>query len=684
MSESGRNSGLLWVAVAVVLGGAGAGAAWYLNQSAPPADVTPLTQAAVPVAQPQEDPPEADAAQAPVSQDPSEVAAGVTEEPRIEEVRVEADGLAVMAGTARPGSEVVLRLDGVEVARATADAAGAFATVAFLDPSADARVLTVFERTEDGQERASSEDLILAPVRVASLPEDSAPDRGDSNSAEATADAAQTAGDVDLSNAPESDQSARDAAPTSQVLAQEDVTQEDVTQEDMAQEDSAEVETANPPVSQVEPQQDAAQEDSAGVETSDPPAPPVEVQQDPAQDDVAQEDPAEVETVQLPTPEGAAADDAQGADDTAEEVAKLPARGPDLASVKEPTLSPPDASAPIEEDRPTVSAQVGPAVEKAVEALAEPASDTAPRVTAATPAVPDPAPTTNSAELAERQEVLNPPLTAPLVTAPPQPDPLRSSVSPESIVGPVRTAQGRILSPAKAEDETPNPQLGEDVAVLDAATTSQAQASRAPQERGSARPVAAAPSAPEVPAAEETQQIAVIKSNKDGVRVVQPITPSADELRQIALDTISYSAEGAVQLAGRAQTSAQEVRVYLDNQPIAVLGVDKAGDWRAELPDIDSGVYTLRLDELDEGGKVTSRVETPFKREEPEVLAAALGDSDASVKAITVQKGNTLWAIARERYGQGVLYVRVFEANRDSIRNPDLIYPGQVFSLPEK
>jgi nucleoid-associated protein YgaU len=53
------------------------------------------------------------------------------------------------------------------------------------------------------------------------------------------------------------------------------------------------------------------------------------------------------------------------------------------------------------------------------------------------------------------------------------------------------------------------------------------------------------------------------------------------------------------------------------------------------------------------------------------------------ISAITVQPGSTLWAISRERYGQGILYVEVFEANRDKIRDPDLIYPGQVFALPE-
>ncbi|MDN5786688.1 LysM peptidoglycan-binding domain-containing protein, partial [Pseudorhodobacter sp.] len=51
--------------------------------------------------------------------------------------------------------------------------------------------------------------------------------------------------------------------------------------------------------------------------------------------------------------------------------------------------------------------------------------------------------------------------------------------------------------------------------------------------------------------------------------------------------------------------------------------------------------------------------------------------------SVTVQPGATLWAIARDQFGDGILYVQVFEANRDRIRNPDLIYPGQVFTLPE-
>lgn len=185
------------------------------------------------------------------------------------------------------------------------------------------------------------------------------------------------------------------------------------------------------------------------------------------------------------------------------------------------------------------------------------------------------------------------------------------------------------------------------------------------------------------PAPTQPQSYALLRSDKDGINVVQPANTSPQVQSQVALDAISYSLEGDVQLTGRAQDSADQVQVYLNNQPITSLTVDEEGGWRGALPDIDTGVYTLRIDEVDDAGTVTSRVETPFKREDPEVLKEATEQAEGGVAAITVQKGATLWAIARERYGEGTLFVRVFEANKDTIRDPNLIYPGQVFNLPE-
>ena len=177
------------------------------------------------------------------------------------------------------------------------------------------------------------------------------------------------------------------------------------------------------------------------------------------------------------------------------------------------------------------------------------------------------------------------------------------------------------------------------------------------------------PAAPEAPV--------VLLASKEGVRVLQ--APKPDAMTAL-LGSISYDDAGDVALTGAA--SGEFVRVYLNNRAVATSQIEANGDWQAGLPAVDTGIYTLRVDELDKQGQVVARVETPFKREEPEVLAAAT-ETEKLVQAITVQPGSTLWAIAQERYGSGTLYTRVFKANADTIKNPDLIYPGQVFRVPD-
>ncbi len=194
--------------------------------------------------------------------------------------------------------------------------------------------------------------------------------------------------------------------------------------------------------------------------------------------------------------------------------------------------------------------------------------------------------------------------------------------------------------------------------------------------------ISAQPTQPPTP---EPVPVTVLRATSEGVELLQtgPATPP-EVMDQIALDTISYSDRGQVQLSGRVRAQSL-VRIYLDNKAIAELKADDAGRWKTVLHGIEPGVYTLRLDEVDALGKVVSRIETPFKREAPAALLAARADRPPNAPQsgpVTVQKGDTLWAISRERYGQGILYVRVFQANRDRIRDPDLIYPGQVFKIP--
>jgi len=215
-----------------------------------------------------------------------------------------------------------------------------------------------------------------------------------------------------------------------------------------------------------------------------------------------------------------------------------------------------------------------------------------------------------------------------------------------------------------------------------------------------AEPVAAT----EAAAGEGAEAPAALLVTEEGAKVLQSAdTLPAELVANVTVDTITYTPEGAVQLAGRG-TAERSVRIYLDNAQVGGdVAISSSGDWAVTLPEVAPGVYTLRADQLDGAGLVTSRFETPFKRETVEALAAAsAGGAEAAAEAeadavaaetanaaaapltVTVQPGFTLWRIATENLGEGIRYVQVFEANKDQIRDPDLIYPGQVFTIPGK
>ena len=54
-----------------------------------------------------------------------------------------------------------------------------------------------------------------------------------------------------------------------------------------------------------------------------------------------------------------------------------------------------------------------------------------------------------------------------------------------------------------------------------------------------------------------------------------------------------------------------------------------------------------------------------------------------SSRSYTVQEGDTLSKIAKHHYGDAGKWRKIYEANRDLIKDPDLIYPGQTFTIPE-
>ncbi|MDA8634921.1 LysM peptidoglycan-binding domain-containing protein [Rhodobacteraceae bacterium] len=239
-------------------------------------------------------------------------------------------------------------------------------------------------------------------------------------------------------------------------------------------------------------------------------------------------------------------------------------------------------------------------------------------------------------------------------------------------------SKGETTESARADLESPEVQKPADESTAKAVETPKIVDAK-PEETASPQPLSEAPAKS---SADPAAPPKVLIADKDGVRVVQ----SDDSLDQdaITLDVISYDEDGQVMLSGRSNPMAY-LRIYLDNAPVLLVRPDDDGNWKTLLSNVDPGVYTLRIDQVNAAGKVISRLKTPFKKESPQKLLTYLQDTktEARINVVTVQPGYTLWAIARKRYGRGILYVRVFEANRDKIRDPDLIYPGQVFDLPD-
>ncbi len=167
---------------------------------------------------------------------------------------------------------------------------------------------------------------------------------------------------------------------------------------------------------------------------------------------------------------------------------------------------------------------------------------------------------------------------------------------------------------------------------------------------------------------------AILKAEPEGVRVIPPA--GLAKVPSVTLDVITYDKDGQVLLSGRAPRK-QTIRLYVDQRPIIDVESLADGTWESTLPGVDEGRYVLRVDALNDDGTVSSRVESPFQRVYPTAEQQKLGQ-------ITVQPGHTLWVLAEERYGSGFQYTQIFAANRGLIRNPDLIYPGQIFELPEE
>ena len=118
----------------------------------------------------------------------------------------------------------------------------------------------------------------------------------------------------------------------------------------------------------------------------------------------------------------------------------------------------------------------------------------------------------------------------------------------------------------------------------------------------------------------------------------------------------------------------QDLRAQVEGKVVTLLG--KAAD-------LDSKKRAMR--------EFNARVETDntlnsievVTRAAPPPAPAAPSPAPAPVRIHEVVRGDTLGALAQRYYGKASLYMKIFEANRDQLSNPDLIKVGQKLKIPE-
>ncbi|MFP6773638.1 MAG: LysM peptidoglycan-binding domain-containing protein, partial [Alphaproteobacteria bacterium] len=169
------------------------------------------------------------------------------------------------------------------------------------------------------------------------------------------------------------------------------------------------------------------------------------------------------------------------------------------------------------------------------------------------------------------------------------------------------------------------------------------------------------------------------KSGDAPARLLQKPEPKGGpSSNKLSVDTVEYDKKGNVVVSGSAPEGAR-VRTYVDNKPVGVAQADKDKGWQLKPKDeVAPGIHTLRVDQIDKAGRVVSRIELPFVR----VARAEILATTTARYRVIVQPGNSLWRIARRVYGSGIRYTTIYQANDDQIRDPHMIFPGQVFNLP--
>ncbi|WP_417710279.1 LysM peptidoglycan-binding domain-containing protein [Roseibium aggregatum] len=249
----------------------------------------------------------------------------------------------------------------------------------------------------------------------------------------------------------------------------------------------------------------------------------------------------------------------------------------------------------------------------------------------------------------------------------------------------------------------------EQTAVASAEAASSATGTAAPDANGNAgsASTAAAPAQPAADAsagetAADTAETGGQQDNAADVAKADQNEPAAVPEAASDAPTVTVEAveseQDKVFIAGTGEPGSS-VRVYVGDEFQGEARVGSGGKWLVQGgKNIAEGNVEVRADLIGEDGNtVDARAAVTFEKEQDKqivltkVIASGEGagaeGQGAEVKkalpVVIIRKGDNLWRISRRLYGEGFRYTTIYKANQEQIRNPDLIYPGQVFLTPE-
>jgi nucleoid-associated protein YgaU len=220
------------------------------------------------------------------------------------------------------------------------------------------------------------------------------------------------------------------------------------------------------------------------------------------------------------------------------------------------------------------------------------------------------------------------------------------------------------------------------------------------------------------PRPKDGRVVTMMTPDKATVVLSKPATPKP-VAGEVVVETVETEPGSKLHVNGHARPGA-EARLYLNDSFVNSVIAGTDGRFAVTINEgVVPGSYRIRVDEVESNSStVHARAEVPFtvpdtlitasvptrttasKRQEtaaaqqPQLAAAAStvppdggSPSTAVVPRIAttrVSRGDSLWRISRLTYGAGMRYAVIYKANREQIRHPNLIYPGQVFVVPTR